>query len=487
MANPEQLEQLRKGVERWNTWRSEHPDEPVDLARANLTRADLTRADLAGANLTRANLTEANLAGANFTEANLAGADLTRANLTQADLAGANLTRADLTRADLTEADLTRANLTEANLARADLTEANLARADLTEAYLARAYVAGADLTEADLTRANVTRANLAGAHLTKANLAGANLTEASLNDANVREANLARANLTRARLSGARFTGAHLTEANLTEANLTRAHLAGAHLDRANLTRANLTGADLAGANFTEANLAEANLTGAILVGTNLSYSTLRGCRVYGISAWDVHLGGAKQTGLVITPADTAQITVDDLEVAQFIYLLLNNDSIRRIIDTITSKVVLILGRFTPEREGVLDALRDSLRAKDYSPIVFDFEKPASRNLTETVRTLAHLARFVIADITDAKSIPQELMAIVPDLPSVPVQPLLLASQQEYGMFEHFRSYPWVLEAVPYNSSDQLVSDVDGLVLAPAERWLEKNRPRARLTAPEP
>ena len=133
----------------------------------------------------------------------------------------------------------------------------------------------------------------------------------------------------------------------------------------------------------------------------------------------------------------------MDNLEVAQFIYLLLNNQKIRSVIDTITSKVVLILGRFTPERKVVLDAIRDELRKRDYLPVLFDFEKPASRTSPETVSTLAHMARFVIADITDAKSIPQELMAIVPNMPSVPVQPLLLASQQEYGMFEHFRQLP--------------------------------------------
>jgi hypothetical protein len=102
----------------------------------------------------------------------------------------------------------------------------------------------------------------------------------------------------------------------------------------------------------------------------------------------------------------------------------------------------VLTLGRFTPDRIVVLDAIRDELRKRDYLPVLFDFEKPSSQTTVETISTLAHMARFVIADLTDAKSVLQELQAIVPLSPSVVVQPLLLASQEEPGMFDFIRNF---------------------------------------------
>jgi hypothetical protein len=173
----------------------------------------------------------------------------------------------------------------------------------------------------------------------------------------------------------------------------------------------------------------------------------------------------------LIITPSNEPEITVDNIEIAQFIYLLLNNQKIRDVIDTITSKVVLILGRFTPQRKAVLDALREELRRRDYLPILFDFDKPASRDITETISLLARMARFVLADITDARSIPQELNVIVPNLPSLPVQPLLLKESSEYGMFEHYARYPWVLPLYRYETEDQLIKVLSEQVIEPAER----------------
>jgi hypothetical protein len=68
------------------------------------------------------------------------------------------------------------------------------------------------------------------------------------------------------------------------------------------------------------------------------------------------------------------------------------------------------------------------------------------------------------------ARSVPQELERIVPDLPSVPVQPILFASANEYGMFEHFKRYPWVLKIHRYNNIDDLLKSLGEKVIAPAE-----------------
>jgi uncharacterized protein YjbI with pentapeptide repeats len=341
--------------------------------------------------------------------------------------------------------DLSETKLSGTNLSKANLRDANLSRANLAEANLRRADLSWANLVEANLPRSDLSWADLSGTKLYRANLREAILFRAGLDRANLKEAKLYHANVSEAKLY----------QANVSEANFNQAWAIGT-----DFTSVNLSGADLSGT----------DLSMATLVETNLERGNLTSCCVYGISVWNVRLEGAIQSNLVITPPNESVIQVDNLEVAQFVYLLLNNERIRHVIDTITSKVVLILGRFTPERKAVLDAIREALRKRDYLPVLFDFEKPKSRSLTETVSTLAHMARFVIADITDAKSIPQELMRIVPSLPTVPVQPLLLASQHEYGMFDDFRLYPWVLEPTLYADQDALLAELDEKVIAPAE-----------------
>jgi uncharacterized protein YjbI with pentapeptide repeats len=382
------------------------------------------------------------------------------------DLRGINLSKAELAGVDLSNADLLEANLSGANLYGANFDGANLYGAKLNDAKL----------VEANFNSANLNTADLSGALLDQAQFPQAYLCGAILHHASLRNALLMNADLSESKTMN--LPGANLENADLTGAKLRYANLVGANLQGADLSDANLFCAPLGRANLRNATLSRTDLERAILIATDLEGAKLTDCRVYGMSAWDLKLEGTIQHNLIITPSGEVTITVDNLEVAQFLYLLLNNRKIREVLDTITSKVVLILGRFTDPRKAVLDALRQELRTKGYLPVLFDFDQPASRDLTETVSTIAHMARFVIADITDAKSIPQELMAIVPNLPSVPVQPLLLASEKEYAMFEFFRRFPWVLEPYLYPDQETLLNSLDAKVIAPAEEMAKAQLP---------
>jgi hypothetical protein len=206
-------------------------------------------------------------------------------------------------------------------------------------------------------------RPDLTEAHLGEVHLAGAALTGALLRGADLGDAHLAGASLARAHLDGAVLRRADLAEAHLTEAHLARADLAGANLRGALLHGANLTRTDLVGADLTGADLSYAQLVRA-----RLERAKLTGARIYGVSVWDLQVDDATEwTDLIITPKFEPAITVDNLNVAQFVYLLLNNQEIRQVIDAVGKKGVLILGRFTPERKAVLDTLQLALRRLNY------------------------------------------------------------------------------------------------------------------------
>ena len=327
------------------------------------------------------------------------------------------------------------------------------------------------NLNGADFSGYSLSRVNLHGASLVGANLSGANLKEAGLGGANLMVVNLSGANLIGANLGGADLLRSDLSGANLEGATLIRSNLVGAQLADTDLSRAHLGAAYLNGVDLSGVRLPGANLDRASLVEANLTDADLTGCRVYGISAWGLKISaGTKQENLIITPPNEPEVTVDNIEVAQFIYLLLHYEKVRDVIDTIGKKTVLILGRFTSERKAVLDAVRDELRKRDYLPIVFDFEKPSTRDTTATISTLAHLARFIIADLTDPKSVPHELATVIPTTP-VPVQPIILAGEGQFAMFADMqRRYHWVLATQRYDTLEQLIADLGDRVIRPAE-----------------
>jgi hypothetical protein len=112
---------------------------------------------------------------------------------------------------------------------------------------------------------------------------------------------------------------------------------------------------------------------------------------------------------------------------------------------------------------------MRRKARRLPYLPIVFNFDKPATKDFTETVRLLAGLSKFVIADITNPKSAPLELQATIPEI-MVPFQPIIAQGGEPFTMLGDLqRKHDWVFKTLRYSSLDRLIETMDDEIIKPA------------------
>ena len=354
--------------------------------------------------------------------------DLSGVNLSEAFLMGADLTNADLSEADLSKADLSGANLQDANLSGADLSVADLTGADLRGAQLGEARLIWADLSRADLEGADLTAAQCIGAQLVAANL------------------------------RGARLFAANLSKAQLIAADLSGAVLHGANLGESHLIKTNLTGASLLDANLALASLVESNLEGA-----NLS-----GCRVFGVSVWNTTGAIALQDNLVITSrGNPFTVIVDRLAAAQFIHLMLHSRSIQRVVDSVKTRYVLILGRFDEERTAMLDVIRDALRRHDFAPLMISRDEKADGDIAEAIVALAGMCRFVLADLTDSTGVAEQVNAAKSRIAPVPVRVIYTPSTAHTDAASQ---YDWARDARPYRDTTELIALLTEVTSATAD-----------------
>jgi hypothetical protein len=87
-------------------------------------------------------------------------------------------------------------------------------------------------------------------------------------------------------------------------------------------------------------------------------------------------------------------------------------------------------------------------------------------------------MARFVVADLTDARSVLMELGVIVPALPSVAVRLLIKKSAREYGMLDFIRKFSSVVkETWEYENEQELIASIKGKIIVPAEAKVRELR----------
>jgi hypothetical protein len=113
---------------------------------------------------------------------------------------------------------------------------------------------------------------------------------------------------------------------------------------------------------------------------------------------------------------------------------------------------------------------------------VVVDFDQPNNRDVMETVMTLAHMARFIVADISEPGTVIAELESIESSkLHSVPVQPILLSSsnQNSAAWFQNIkRNLTIMLPIYTYSDLDDLRKNIYQKVIMPAEKYRKKILP---------
>jgi len=361
---------------------------------------------------------------------------------------------------------------------------------DFSNAQLMTQIFTGFDFSNCNFRYANLMDCELKNVIFNNSDLSFADLSQSRLINANFSETRLFRSQFNHSNLRNAKFSHVDVINADFLGSLLSSVSIDSSKIDfcifdDADFSKSIISSTSLMGSSFYKTNLSESLvinciLKGSVFINTNIEQTSFENCNIFGISCWKMTGTPKLMRNLNISDFKENKITLDNLEIAQFLYLLLNNSEINLVIDNITTKIVLILGRFSDEQKPILDLIRLKLPTYGYIPVIFDFNPPSTRDLDETISILAVLSKFVIVDITDPRSTPHEMKGFIESHPSIPVQPIIRYDQREYGMFEHFKNYHWVQQTQIYRDINDLENNFEGKILQSVNNWFEHRRPQS-------
>ena len=135
------IQKGREGIEEWNQWHEDNPDEDIFLEGANLEKLGLNGINFENVYLKGANLDGAYLEDASLGTAHLENANLSHACLRRAELLGTYLNEAGLVYCCLEDSEIMNANFKRAVLFWAHLEGASLKKVNFEGAILEGAIV----------------------------------------------------------------------------------------------------------------------------------------------------------------------------------------------------------------------------------------------------------------------------------------------------------------------------------------------------------
>ena len=157
-----------------------------------------------------------------------------------------------------------------------------------------------------NFSRMNINRASLRNGMFIDCNFSGSDLCFSDLVDSYCQKCDFSRARLNVSRIGSAIFENCDFSNADLSYCSAEETSFKGSKL-------------------------VDTNLSKMSLVKTDFSNAQIDGACAYGVSVWDINLKGCKQRNITISESK-GSITVPNLELAQFIALLLNSKKLRQV-----------------------------------------------------------------------------------------------------------------------------------------------------------
>jgi len=307
---------------------------------------------------------------------------------------------------------------------------------------------------------------NIIDKTLIKYDFSGVYFNDCTFKDIQFVECNLERSEFNRCVIEGSR---SRFTDSNFKKSNF----------NFVEFSQVGFSGSILSNCVFKNCQLKELNFYEASLIKSEFYDCLIVDCDIFGANIWSIISENTTQKDLKIPfgqktiNRDKEQITIDDIELANIVYLLAVNSNFTKFINQSKSNFVLILGRFGENLER-LRKIKEKLRKENFSPIVFDFESPDTLDLIEMIILLSLLSKFIIVDLSEPKSVPAELQAILSTL-MIPVVPILNRNSTVYGTYSFTNRYSWVLPVLIFDNIEEVLKVFKKAIIDPANDLYEE------------
>ena len=154
-------------------------------------------------------------------------------------------------------------------------------------------------------------------------------------------------------------FTGSKLHNVSIDSSKIDFCIFEAAIFENTTISKTSLMVSSFYKTDLSYSKFLDCRFKGSLFIKTNVEQSTFENCNIFGISCWKISGTPRLTKNLNISDYKEPPITLDNLENAQFLYLLLSNSRIPSVIDSLTTKIVLILGRFSDQQNSILDLIR--------------------------------------------------------------------------------------------------------------------------------